>query len=96
MPVVTTRSPLRSAPRTKTRSAAACNGLVGGYDGRDCFDNGYWYSSKSWTGATTLSNDTWHFVVANYTDAHGPYFPPQSRWVAIPARRALHGVVWRR
>jgi hypothetical protein len=36
-----------SYPFTEMRSAAACNGLLGDLDGRDCFDNGgYWYSAR--------------------------------------------------
>lgn len=34
---------------TEDRSAAACNGLVGDWDMRDCFNTGSsWYSAKGW------------------------------------------------
>lgn len=46
---------------TEDRSVAACNGLVGEVDGRDCFDNGYWYSSRAWRAARAV-DDAWHFV----------------------------------
>lgn len=37
-------------PFTEMRSAAACNGLLGALDGRDCFDagGGQWYSARFW------------------------------------------------
>lgn len=46
---------------TEDRSVCACNGLVGEVDGRDCFDNGYWYSSRAWRSPVTI-DDQWHFV----------------------------------
>lgn len=51
---------------TESRSAAACNGVVGDYDTRDCFDNGYWYSSKGWRSDEALTNGEWHFVEAYF------------------------------
>lgn len=47
---------------TENRSVAACNGLVGEVDGRDCFDNGYWYSSRSWSADGAITDDAWHYV----------------------------------
>jgi hypothetical protein len=56
-----------SWPFTEARSAASCNGLVGSYDGRDCFDaGGSWYSSKSWESASAVTNGAWHFVEAYF------------------------------
>lgn len=46
---------------TENRSVAACNGIVGDLDGRDCFDNGYWYSSRGWYADVTI-DDEWHFI----------------------------------
>jgi hypothetical protein len=48
----------------ENRSVAACNGLLGFVDGRDCFDNGgYWYSARAWYSADGVWADAgWHFV----------------------------------
>lgn len=52
---------------TESRSVAACNGLVGDVDGRDCFMNGaYWYSARSWDADTVLTKDVWHAVEATF------------------------------
>lgn len=55
----------------EARSVAACNGLMGYVDGRDCFSigGGDWYSSRAWyandaftdTPGSTYKGD-WHFV----------------------------------
>ena len=47
---------------TEDRSVAACNGIVGDLDGKDCFDNGYWYSSRSWFADGAITDDAWHRV----------------------------------
>ena len=51
------------------RSAAACNGLVGPVQGRDCYALGddRWYSARSWRAAEPIlldrtAGDGWHFV----------------------------------
>lgn len=61
---------------TERRSVAACNGIVGDLDGRDCFSTGAssWYSSRSWTSRTQAFSDApgryyksdWHFVEAYF------------------------------
>jgi len=53
-------------PFTEARSAASCNGLVGDWDSRDCFDGGYWYSAKGWEAGEALTNGQWHFVEAYF------------------------------
>ncbi len=61
-------------PFTESRSVCACNGLLGFVDGRDCFDNGYWYSSRSWRADQVYFQDTagpyykgdWHFIEAYF------------------------------
>jgi hypothetical protein len=42
--------PLADFPFGENRSVAACNGLAGDVDGRDCYPSGpgSWYSSRSW------------------------------------------------
>lgn len=61
-----------SYPFTEERSAAACNGLLGDLDGRDCFStaNGY-YSARFWDADIQAFGDTdpwdknaWHHVVS--------------------------------
>lgn len=55
---------------TENRSVCSCNGLVGDLDGRDCFNSGYWYSSRSWRspmpafgdGGPPFDKANWHFV----------------------------------
>lgn len=41
---------------TESRSVAACNGLVGDVDGRDCFatGGGNWYSARFWTSTEVV------------------------------------------
>ena len=52
---------------SENRSVAACNGIVGDLDGRDCFDNGYWYSSRLWRSQSAAFNDAnWHHVEIYY------------------------------
>jgi hypothetical protein len=51
---------------TEARSAASCNGLVGDYDTRDCFDSGGWYSAKGWKSTAELTNGEWHHVEAYF------------------------------
>ncbi len=61
---------------TENRSVAACNGLRGDVDGRDCFDNGggNWYSARYWrTPSDWFSNTAgprykadWHRFEAYY------------------------------
>jgi hypothetical protein len=53
---------------TEDRSAAACNGLVGDWDMRDCFDTGdSWYSSKGWRHPhPVIVPGQWHFVEAYF------------------------------
>ncbi|MCC5906938.1 MAG: hypothetical protein JJU13_12060 [Balneolaceae bacterium] len=55
-----------SYPFTENRSVAACNGLEGTLDNRDCFWNGsYWYSSRSWDAAEpAITPGEWQFVEA--------------------------------
>lgn len=56
---------------TEMRSAAACNGLLGALDGRDCFDigDGTWYSARFWDSDIQVFADAppydkteWHNV----------------------------------
>ncbi len=56
---------------TEMRSAAACNGLLGALDGRDCFDagGGQWYSARYWDSpvavfaeAAPYDQRDWHRV----------------------------------
>lgn len=58
-------------PFTEMRSAAACNGLLGALDGRDCFDagGGQWYSARFWDSpvaafgaAAPYDKAEWHRV----------------------------------
>lgn len=61
---------------TEQRSVAACNGIAGDLDGRDCFSNGNgsWYSSRAWYTPDDVFADTpgpgyesdWHFVEAYF------------------------------
>ncbi len=53
-------------PFTENRSVAACNGLEGKLDNRDCFWNGsYWYSSRSWDAPeAAITPGEWQFVEA--------------------------------
>ncbi len=62
-------------PFTEMRSVAACNGLIGDVDGRDCFDNGgYWYSARAWYTGAPVFVDTagpnykgdWHHVEVHF------------------------------
>lgn len=52
-------------PFTENRSVAACNGLIGDVDGRDCFSTGTntWYSARFWD-----TPQAW------FTDTPGPRF----------------------
>lgn len=63
--------PLAAFPFGEDRSVAACNGLVGPVQLRDCYSlgGGNWYSSRAWqTEAPVLGPDGgqegWHFVEA--------------------------------
>jgi len=56
---------------TERRSVAACNGLIGDLQGRDCFPTGdsTWYSARTWSSANAFTNEpgpylksNWHFV----------------------------------
>ena len=56
---------------TEARSVAACNGLLGDLQGRDCFPTagGGWYSSRSWSAPNAFVDAAganhrgdWHFV----------------------------------
>jgi hypothetical protein len=51
---------------TEERSVAACNGLHGDLDRRDCFptDATHWYSSRSWFAEpdASLYDGSWHRV----------------------------------
>ena len=53
-------------PFTEERSVAACNGLVGDLDKRDCFqsDADHWYSARAWDAppSANLYDDRWHRV----------------------------------
>lgn len=53
-------------PFGENRSVAACNGLIGPVDGRDCYSlgGGLWYSMRWWAGSSpVLAGGTgWHFV----------------------------------
>ncbi len=54
---------------TEARSVAACNGLVGDVDGRDCFSTGEdaWYSARSWRGPEpAFEPGRWHHVEAYF------------------------------
>lgn len=61
---------------SENRSVAACNGIVGGYDRRDCFNygGGYYYSARVWDMDTVYFKDTqgpyykndWHHVEAYF------------------------------
>ena len=61
---------------TENRSIAACNGIQGGYDRRDCFNygGGYYYSARVWDADTIYFEDTkgphykndWHHVEAYF------------------------------
>jgi len=56
---------------TERRSVAACNGLIGDLQGRDCFPtgDGTWYSARMWSSPEAWTNgpgphdqSAWHFV----------------------------------
>ena len=52
---------------TEARSVAACNGLHGYLQNRDCYWTGsYWYSSRRWSADTeqVITPGDWHFVEA--------------------------------
>ncbi|MFA6572174.1 MAG: hypothetical protein WCT77_13180, partial [Bacteroidota bacterium] len=61
---------------TENRSVAACNGIVGGYDRRDCFNygGGYYYSARVWDCDSVYFRDEqgayykndWHHVEAYF------------------------------
>ena len=61
----------------RRRSVAACNGLVGDVDGRDCFSTGTntWYSSRAWDTPQPWFTDTagpaykadWHRLEAYFS-----------------------------
>lgn len=53
-----------SYPFSENRSVAACNGLVGPVDGRDCYSlgSGRWYSARSWKSTRAIDDGNWHFV----------------------------------
>lgn len=61
---------------TENRSVAACNGLLGDVDGRDCFSTGTntWYSSRAWDTAQPWFTNTagpaykgdWHRLEAYF------------------------------
>lgn len=62
-------------PFTEMRSAAACNGVLGALDGRDCFDagGGVWYSARYWDAdvqafgdAAPYDKTAWHRVEAYF------------------------------
>lgn len=53
----------------ENRSVAACNGLLGDLDGRDCFhvSGDYWYSARTWRGqSVAFQTGQWHFVEAYF------------------------------
>jgi hypothetical protein len=61
---------------TEQRSVASCNGIIGGFDQRDCFSSGSgWYSSRGWSADKTYFSDSpgkyykndWHFVEAMFS-----------------------------
>ncbi|MEW5742333.1 MAG: hypothetical protein AB1938_25675, partial [Myxococcota bacterium] len=68
-------------PFTENRSVAACNGLVGDVDGRDCFSTGAntWYSARFWDTA-----QPW------FTDTAGPRF--KSDWHLLEAYFQLNSI----
>jgi hypothetical protein len=51
-------------PFGEARSAAACNGLRGPVDGRDCYSlgGGRWYSMRNWKAQANVADGSWHFV----------------------------------
>lgn len=55
---------------TERRSVAACNGIQGDLDKRDCFPtgNGQWYSARIWDAPAeaTLFDGAWHHVAAHF------------------------------
>lgn len=61
---------------TENRSVAACNGVMGGYDRKDCFfyGSGYYYSARIWDADSVYFRDEqglrykndWHFVEAYF------------------------------
>jgi hypothetical protein len=54
---------------SEARSVAACNGLLGDVDGRDCFPTGAdtWYSARAWRGTEpAFEPGRWHFVEAYF------------------------------
>lgn len=67
-------------PFTEMRSVAACNGLAGDVDGRDCFPTGggNWYSARYWRSAERV-----------FTDAPGPGY--ESDWHHVEAFFAMNG-----
>lgn len=52
-------------PFTEARSAASCNGVLGSFDGTDCYSRGggLFYSSKSWSAA-----------IQAFSNNQGPYY----------------------
>jgi hypothetical protein len=68
-------------PFTENRSVAACNGLAGDVDGRDCFSTGTntWYSARSWD-----TPQPW------FTDTPGPRF--KADWHRLEAYFQLNTI----
>ncbi len=55
---------------SENRSAAACNGIIGDLDGRDCFSTGdSYYSSRYWDADQQVFalDDQWHHVVSYWS-----------------------------
>jgi hypothetical protein len=65
-----TGASIATFPFGENRSVAACNGLVGPVQGRDCYaiDGERWYSARTWRTESvalppaTTSDPGWHFV----------------------------------
>jgi hypothetical protein len=67
---------------TEERSVAACNGIMGGYDRKDCFfyGSGYYYSARIW------DMDTVYF-----TDQIGPHY--KNDWHHVEAYFKMNSIV---
>lgn len=91
-------------PFGENRSVAACNGLAGPVDGRDCYSlgGGRWYSARFWHGPTTVlgGGSGWHFVetyvrLNSVVDDRGLADGEILQWVDGTASIALQGVLFR-
>lgn len=90
-------------PFGEAKSVAACNGLVGPIEGRDCYSpgSGRWYSARWWAGPSVLDGGSgWHFVESyvrlnSVTDGHGDADGEIRHWVDGNATLTVQGVLLR-